>query len=284
MGILSKLFGQEKKDFAIDNQAAEPPSKPKKTVKRKPKLTTEADRDSAISLIKASIRSSGYKVISVRNLLFLFGYQKRSADNIKQMTARLEEHHLTIHPKLDLTLKHSEALRIYSFPVVQLGDLFSSPALPATNLPKPLKQQRERELEEYIKQHEHFRQLGLSNAKRQHSPIHTRDRFDFLCEDEQGNLVVLELKHRGGGKSAVEQVLRYIGMLKQEFPTKTARGILITGIRDMDTAKALHGMMPEQQKQIDWYLYCFDKSTGSLRFEPVRYDFIAHHLALAHSL
>lgn len=288
MSILSSLFGKKKVDSAADSQPQTPAislqKSPKKVAKRKPKRTTELNRTATISLLKTAIRTSGYKTISVSSLLFLFGYQKRSAENIKQITAWLAEEGLTVHPKLSLSLKASESLRIYSFPVEQRGDLFSNPEPVDASSPKLANQQRERELEEYIKKHEHFRQLGLSNPKRQHSPIHTRDRFDFLCEDEDNTLVVLELKHMGGGKSAVEQVLRYIGMLKQEFPTRTARGILVTGVRDMDTAKALHGMTLEQQKQIEWHLYCFDKISGSLSFELVPYDFIAHHLALAHNL
>ena len=93
---------------------------------------------------------------------------------------------------------------------------------------------------------------------------------------------MLELKHEDGGKSAVEQVLRYLGMLKQQHPKRKARGILVTGIRDVDTAKALYGMTPAQQKEIDWYLYHYRKGEGLLGFELVGYDFIEKYLNVVH--
>jgi RecB family endonuclease NucS len=96
--------------------------------------------------------------------------------------------------------------------------------------------------------------------------------------DKAGNEVALELKNLHGGKSAVEQVLRYLGMLKQQFKGKKVRGILVTGILGVDTAKALHGMTEEQKNVIDWYLYNYNKNTQHLIFEKVNYKFIAEHL------
>ena len=51
--------------------------------------------------------------------------------------------------------------------------------------------------------------------------------------------MVLELKNRGGGKSAVEQVLRYSGLLKAEDPNQKIRKILVTGIQNYETALAI---------------------------------------------
>jgi hypothetical protein len=69
-------------------------------------------------------------------------------------------------------------------------------------------------------------------------------------------------------------------MLKQEQPGKKARGILVTGIRDVDTAKALHGMVPVQQLEIKWHLYCNNKGSRDVSFELVTYKFIEHHLEI----
>ena len=252
----------------------------KKQPKRKVKPGTDASRQEAVRLIKSAILVSGYKVVTVTNLLRSFGYQKRSEANMQLLTAWLADEHLTIHPRLSLQLKLSYSLRVYGFPVAQLGDLFESEDAETT--PKA-RQQREKDLEEYIKNNNLFPLLGLiEEAKQQFSPKQTRDRFDFLCKDTHGSHVVLELKHQGGGKSAVEQVLRYLGMLKQEYPGEKARGILVTGIRDVDTAKALHGMTPEQQQEIEWYLYHYNKSAGTINFELVGYDFIDHHLNFSH--
>ena len=56
------------------------------------------------------------------------------------ITAWLADEHLTIHPRLNLQLKPSDSLRVYGFPVAQLGYLFESEETEAT--PK-LRQQRE---------------------------------------------------------------------------------------------------------------------------------------------
>jgi hypothetical protein len=247
----------------------------KRKPKRKIKVTPAASRPAIIEEFKHSAHERGYKNITVTVLLARFGYLKRSEANLKLITAALAEHGLTVHPVLSMSLKLGQTIRIYSFPVEQLGDLFEDPETAPT---VAVRQQRERALEEYIERHDLFVHLDLVKDCRQYSPKHTQDRFDFLCRDAAGTAVVLELKHAGGGKSAVEQVLRYLGMLRQEAPNRLARGILVTGVRDVDTAKALHGMTPAQQQLIDWFLYRYDRKTGALSFEKVDYDFITHHL------
>lgn len=205
---------------------------------------------------------NGYKVITVMNLVRLLGNKKRSPQIIKKITEDFEKNNLYIYPELTMNLKPDEILRIYTFPVKALGDFFDT----------------ENELECFIEENDLFENLGLSKPVRQYSPDQTRDRFDFKCVDTDGNEVALELKNLDGGKSAVEQVLRYMGMLKQQFKVKKVRGVLVTGIRGVDTAKALHGTNDEQKKSIDWYLYSFNKNTQHLTFEKVEYEFIEKHL------
>jgi len=280
MKILDSLRASLSKDkTALTAPTASTDSKTvrKKPLKRKIAPGTEASRQEAILQIRNVVHDKGYKVISISKLLNCFGFQKRSSCNVELITVMLAEHNLTVHPQLSLGLKSNDCVRIYGFPVAQLGDLFESEEDEPTG---GARQQRERELEDFIDKHNLFHKLGLKKVMRQYSPTQTRDRFDFLCSDAKGSQVVLELKHVGGGKSAVEQVLRYIGMLKQEQPGKKARGILVTGIRDVDTAKALHGMTPAQQQEIEWYLYRYNKGSGDVSFELVSYDFIDHHLGI----
>ncbi|RYY47501.1 MAG: DUF91 domain-containing protein [Chitinophagaceae bacterium] len=205
---------------------------------------------------------SGYKVITVMKLVKLLGNKKRSPQIIEKINQRLRDESLYVYPKLSMTLRPDEILRIYTFPVEALGDLFDT----------------EEELESYIEEKNLFGKLGLEAPQRQFSPDHTRDRLDFKCCDLQGNHVALELKNLDGGKSAVEQVLRYLGILKQHFRGQPVRGILVTGVRGVDTAKALHGMTDEQKKAIDWYLYSYSKGDGNLSFEKVEYTFLDQNL------
>ena len=80
--------------------------------------------------------------------------------------------------------------------------------------------------------------------------------------------MVLELKNAGGGKSAVEQVLRYAGLLKTEFPNHTIRQILVTGVQNYETALAIRGKQKEQRELFEWYLYKYHKSIN--HFELIK--------------
>lgn len=57
--------------------------------------------------------------------------------------------------------------------------------------------------------------------------------IDILAEDDQGSLVVIELKPGKAPESAVTQVLSYIGSLQAEEESRPVRGILIA--RDFTT-------------------------------------------------
>ena len=150
------------------------------------------------------------------------GIGKRSDNSVNFFRRELKEHGLYSLPIFSKELPLNSLVKLYSFPVKQLGDLFK----------------KEVELENYIDKKELYKQLGIETVDRQYSPNKTRDRLDFkgISENES---VVLELKNRGGGKSAVEQVLRYSGLLKAEDPNQKIRKILVTGIQNYETALAI---------------------------------------------
>ena len=67
----------------------------------------------------------------------------------------------------------------------------------------------------------------------------------------------------------MEQVLRYAGLLKREFPGAQIRQILVTGIQNYETALAIKGMQQEQRDNLEWYLYKYHKSDGHFEFVRV---------------
>lgn len=59
-------------------------------------------------------------------------------------------------------------------------------------------------------------------------------RLDLLCEDAEGNLVVVELKKGKAGSSVIEQISRYMGWAKEHkaTPGQEVRGIIVVGQKD----------------------------------------------------
>lgn len=59
-------------------------------------------------------------------------------------------------------------------------------------------------------------------------------RLDLLCEDKEGNLVVIELKKMTAGSSIIDQIQRYMGwaMEHQAKESQKVRGIIIVGKKD----------------------------------------------------
>lgn len=200
-----------------------------------------------------TIKRSGYRSVSIKSLMNSMGYSKRSPKNIALIDTTLRKSRLYIYPKITMGSRWTDLVRIYGFPVESLGDLFESEA----------------ELEGFIHAKRKFMDFGVTKVELQYSPLRTRDRLDMKGYDQQGNLVVLEFKNKDGGKSAVEQVLRYMGMLKSENPKKSVRGILVTGIRGVDTAKAMYGMKPEDLAIFKWYLYKYNRAAKSIAFQEV---------------
>ena len=84
--------------------------------------------------------------------------------------------------------------------------------------------------------------------------------------------MVLELKNGGGGKSAVEQVLRYAGLSHIEYTGSVIRQILVTGIQNYETALAIRGMQQNHQDNLEWYLYKYHKADDHFEFVRVTDD------------
>lgn len=246
-----------KKDLSFLANLFKPaqPVKRKPAIKRKTKPLSKIPKEKILLDLNAAIKTSGCKNLTVGGLFRSFGYKKRGPNNLSEINTFLSENKLYSYPPLTMELKWSSKIGIYKFPVKQQGDLFSN----------------ERELQKFMFDNEILSQLNLTNIIAEFSPDHTKDRLDFLAKDGNKN-VVIEVKNKGGTKKAVEQVLRYAGMLRQQHPEQDVRKILITGIQDQHTAKAIHGMTIQERDSFEWYLYNYNDQTKSLFLEKVNYE------------
>lgn len=224
----------------------------KKKVRSRTKSTIEDIKTIFFEQLNKDIQKNGYRSIKVSTFLQHFGIQKRSVKNVIAIRTELSSQGLYSLPEFSVELKLDSTIRIYNYPVRQLGDLF----------------QRERDLENYVEQNQLYKDFNIQSVIRQHSPNGTKDKLDFKGDCDNEEIVVLELKNAGGGKSAVEQVLRYAGILQIEYPGRTIRQILVTGIQNYETALAIRGMLKEQRELFEWYLYKYNKD--SFQFEFVR--------------
>lgn len=213
--------------------------------------------------IKEVTRRSGYKMLTVAGFMKSMGYKKRSPSNIANLDELLRKNRLYIYPKITMLTDWKGSIRIYSFPHEALGDLFKSEA----------------ELESFVHLKKKYLFFDVVKVETQYTPNRTRDRLDMLGFDKDNQPVVIEFKNADGGKSSVEQVFRYISHVKSTYPRKKVRGILVTGVRGVDTAKAIHGMSPERRAEFQWYLYKYDKAKQSISFHLVSDEYIQKALS-----
>ena len=217
--------------------------------KRKSKKDKKELSHKFFKSIQSEIEKNGSRTIRVTTMMKKLGIGKRTENNVKRFKRELKEQGLYSLPIFSKELPLNSLLKLYSFPVLQLGELFK----------------KEIDLENYIEKKELFKKLNIETVDRQYSPNKTRDRLDFKGTGEN-ETVVLELKNEGGGKSAVEQVLRYSGLLKGEYPNSKIRKILVTGIQNYETALAIKGMKNDERDNFEWYLYKYFKKEDSFEF------------------
>lgn len=211
--------------------------------------------DAVITSYRTSIKSSGYKSTKLCYLMRDFGYKRRGSSNLERIQRTLDSHKLHCFPKLSMEMDWRRNIRIYEFPVKKEGYLYKE----------------EKILQKEMFKQQIFEQIGIPVVKREESPNGTNDRFDFY--GKQGNThAIIEVKNRDGGKSAVEQLLRYNGILKNCYPNEPIRNILVTGISDFWTAYAIHGMMQEQRNKIEWYLYKCEGKGRPILLMPMDYQ------------
>jgi len=241
--ILKKLFG-----FSEDNKARNISSSIKPVKKSDSKK---------ISNYKLSIKRSGSRSIKLSKLLQDFGYKKIGSKNLIQIEENLKAHNLYCFPSITSNIKRESRVKIYNYPVRSLGDLF----------------EREKDLEDYIDKNKAYKKLNIQSVKRQASPEGTKDKIDFLGFEKNGKEVVVELKHYGGDKRAIEQVLRYAGILKKNRKTEI-RKILITGVVELSISEAIYGMEEKDKKYFEWYVYNWDKCKDNIKFERITNEYI----------
>lgn len=181
-----------------------------------------------------SIQQSGVARIKLRTLLGYFGLKKRGSNTNARIEAWLNQQQIYSRglntPSLD------DSVRLTWDRIVSIGDIVA----------------REKDLQDRFES-DIMRKLKLKNPEMEYPPLGTRDRIDFLCRDNKGRSVVVELKREAGEKRAVEQVLRYLGHLEKETGHKDPWGILITGCADPDTRRALEGL--KNDSPIEWWIY-----------------------------
>ncbi|TXF74966.1 hypothetical protein [Chryseobacterium sp.] len=116
--------------------------------------------------LNKEIVRNGSKSIKVKTLVRNFVYTKRSVQNITKINDELRLRGLFAQPAYSMDLKFESVIRISSFPVKQLGDLFSS----------------EKQLEDFFDDKKLYKKLDIKSVERQYSPNGSKDRPDFRGE------------------------------------------------------------------------------------------------------
>jgi hypothetical protein len=105
----------------------------------------------------------------------------------------------------------------------------------------------ERNLEDFVIAQLDRIEAGLRLEGRQvHTPA---GRLDLLCRDQLGNYVVVELKRMRGSDQVIGQILRYMGWVKEKYPSSNVRGIVIVQHRDAALDYAIRAVPDIQVKE-----------------------------------
>jgi hypothetical protein len=193
------------------------------------------------------IDKSGSKNIGFKTLLKKFGYEKRVDGAIKVLEKFCEDNGYYTSPKLTKDLEVTSNILITKTQIFSSTDEFDSEA----------------ELESYLIRHKILKKIGVKNTNNQEILRGTKDRVDYIGKDKEGNDVIVEIKKGDGGKSAVEQLFRYKGILLEKKilnnPSKI-KMYLITGKENPRIKYTFKGMFPSQTGHFKWFVYDYDKS------------------------
>ncbi|RLI73768.1 hypothetical protein DRO97_06890, partial [Archaeoglobales archaeon] len=99
----------------------------------------------------------------------------------------------------------------------------------------------EKDLHEFLKQNIKSLDPNLDILESKYTT--PAGRVDLIARDPKGNLYVIELKSTRASRKALGQLLGYIGAIKEEFPDKNVRGILIASEFDDSLKYAVKALL-----------------------------------------
>lgn len=195
------------------------------------------------------IEKSGSKNIRFNTLLKKFGYANRTSNAIKLLQKFCDDNGYYTSPKI------TKDLEVTSNILITRTQIFSSTA----------EFNSEAELESYLIKFKILKKIGITSTNNQEILRGTKDRVDYIGKDKEGNDVIVEIKIGDGGKSAIEQLFRYKGILLEKKILKNASKIkmyLITGKENPRIKYTFKGMFPSQTDHFKWFVYDYDNSLG----------------------
>lgn len=193
------------------------------------------------------IEDNGSKSIRFYTLLKKFGYTNRATNAIKALQKFCEDNGYYTYPKITKDLEVSSNILITKTEIFSSTDEFDSEA----------------ELESYLIRYKILKKIGVTSTNNQEILRGTKDRVDYIGKDKEGNDVIVEIKIGDGGKSAIEQLFRYKGILLENKILKNASKIkmyLITGKENPRIKYTFKGMFPSQTDHFKWFVYDYNKS------------------------
>lgn len=189
---------------------------------------------------QAEILQNGTKRITARLLLHAFGAQRRGPLVTATVTKWLGEQSPPVYATgLQYVQNLDEPVHLSRVELTHIGRL--------ADTEKSLVSRFETDI---------MPQMNLRSPQPNFRPPASRDVLDFLCVDRRGRAVVVEIKKEDGERRVVEQVVRYIRLVRQIPACVDPRGAIVTGYADLHTRRVLEELEP--QYHIDWFVYGID--------------------------